>query len=203
MKTTTIRITRDEGKRDLAQSPTRRDGSETGYPVGFFFPKRRTYSPPPKCAAFWRRWYPFRWSGRALSEGDAGAFRSLRRTTDDAGKAPLVRAAVGTVMDSASRNCRGAAAHCAARHLLLQNLPLAGFANGQAVGSHLASFYGRRDGLLRLLRGLAGTNTKEKRNQRKEVTTYRNISFGSKGRQSWSGKVRLRSVCVFELLQDL
>ena len=48
------------------------------------FPEGRTYSPPPKCAAFRRRWYPSRWSGRALcearlrfapvSEGDAGCF---------------------------------------------------------------------------------------------------------------------------------
>ena len=36
-----------------------------------------------------------------------GGFRSLRRTTDDAGCAPLVRAAVGAVLDSASRNCPG------------------------------------------------------------------------------------------------
>ena len=38
-KTAAIRITRNEGKRDLARSLTRRDGSETGCSVGFFFPK--------------------------------------------------------------------------------------------------------------------------------------------------------------------
>ena len=36
------------------------------------FPEGRTYSPPPKCAAFWRWWYPSPKSGRALCEADAG-----------------------------------------------------------------------------------------------------------------------------------
>ena len=127
-KTPAIRVTMDEGKRKSAR-PHAGGWLGSGLPRRSLFPEGRTYSPPPKCCAFWRRWYPSLRSGRALCEADAGAFRSLRRTTDDAGKAPLVRAAVSAVMDSASRNCRDAAAHCTARHLLLQNLSPAGFVN--------------------------------------------------------------------------
>ena len=38
-KTPAIRVTMDEGKRRIAQNTMRRDGSETGFPVVFFFPK--------------------------------------------------------------------------------------------------------------------------------------------------------------------
>ena len=82
------------------------------------FPEGRTYSPPPKCTAFWRRWYPDRVDippNRAVRSprGMRGALRSLRGAPDDAGKAPLVRAAGSAVMDSASRNCPGC---CGALH---------------------------------------------------------------------------------------
>lgn len=116
----------------------------------FFIPKGHTYSPPPKCDAFWRRWYPSQWSGRALCEADAGRLRFLRKAPDDTCFVPLVRAAVGTVLDSASRDFRDAAAHYAARHLLLQNLPAAGFANLQAdvlhpvVAGHLTGHSAKR-----------------------------------------------------------
>ena len=92
-KTAAIRITRNEGKRKMARKPTRRDGSGGGCPVVLFFPKGALTHHLRNAQHFRRRWYPSRWSGRALCEADAGAFRSLRRTTDDMGKAPLVRAA--------------------------------------------------------------------------------------------------------------
>ena len=128
-ETASIRITRDEGKRDLARKPTRRDGSETGCPVVLFSPKGALTHHLRNARQFRRRWYPSLWSGRALCEADAGELRSLRGALDDAGDAPLVRTDVGAVMDSAYRLCRNAAAFPADRHLLLQNPPLAGFAN--------------------------------------------------------------------------
>ena len=155
----------NEGKRRMARDPTRRDGSETGCPVSFFFPKGALTHHLRNARHFGGGGIPP--NGRAVRS--ARRMRRLRTPPDDAGKAPLVRAVVGAVMDSASRNCRDAAAHCTARPLLLQNLPPAGFANGLAVGSPSACFYGRRDGLPRLLRSLAMTNTRRKRNRRKEV----------------------------------
>ena len=106
-KTATGRSTMYERKRRMARNPTRRDGSEAGFPVVLFFPKGALTHHLRTAQHFRRWWYPSRWSGRALSEGDTGAFRSLRRTTDDAGKAPLVRAAVGAIPDSASKNYPG------------------------------------------------------------------------------------------------
>lgn len=58
---------------------------ESGLSRRFLFPEGRTYSPPPKCAAFWRWWYPDRvvptQSGRALCEADfvlCGERRTMR-----------------------------------------------------------------------------------------------------------------------------
>ena len=106
----------------------------------FLFPEGRTYSPPPKCAAFWRWWYPDRvvptQSGRALCEADfvlCGERRTMR--------AELLSSVQLSVLSLTAHPgiVRDAAVHCAARHLLFakpvtgrfSEIAGRGFASGQ------------------------------------------------------------------------
>ena len=106
----------------------------------FLFPEGRTYSPPPKCAAFWRWWYPDQviptQSGRALCEADfvlCGERRTMR--------AELLSSAQLSVLSLTAHPgiVRDATVHCAARHLLFakpvtgrfSEIAGRGFASGQ------------------------------------------------------------------------
>ena len=139
-KPAVTRIATEDEKRKTVRNPTRRDGSKAGRPVGLFFPEGRTYSPPPKCAAFWRWWYPDRvvptQSGRALCEADfvlCGERRTMR--------AELLSSAQLSVLSLTAHPgiVRDAAVHCAARHLLFakpvtgrfSEIAGRGFASGQ------------------------------------------------------------------------
>ena len=181
----------------------------------FLFPEGRTYSPPPKCAAFWRWWYPDRvvptQSGRALCEADfvlCGERRTMRA-------ALLSSAQLSALSWTAHPGIvRDAAVHCAARHLLFAK-PVKGWfcksmglrTTSYHIAKHLKNGVCRsgrspdrpwREALIKtvMAAGVCG-------HYRKGGKVNGNLPPGGKGRQSRGGTVRLRSGSLSELFQDL
>ena len=141
-KPAVTRIATEDEKRKTVRNPTRRDGSKAGRPVGLFFPEGRTYSPPPKCAAFWRWWYPTGWyppnrAVRSPRGNGVCTFCGKHRTM----RAALLASVQLSVLSLTAHPgiVRDAAVHCAARHLLFakpvtgrfSKLAGRGFASGQ------------------------------------------------------------------------
>ena len=119
LKNTTDKSTTNDGNTQNDAKTNAAGWLESGLSRRFLFPEGRTYSPPLKCAAFWRWWYPDRvvptQSGRALCEADfvlCGERRTMRA-------ALLSSAQLSALSWTAHPGIvRDAAVHCAARHLL-------------------------------------------------------------------------------------
>ena len=157
-ETASIRITRDEGKRDLAREPTRRDGSETGCPVVLFFPKGALTHHLPAGQVV----VSLLVVGPCALRGGTG----LALSAESAGRCGRCssrprRAAFPSLRDQPAGWSWQYVFPLEMQPSWLPNLPPAGLTKELAVGVHSASFYGRRYGLPQLLWSLAMMNMKE------------------------------------------
>ena len=139
-KAATLWVTMDKGKRKMARTSTRRDGSEAGCSVVLFFPKGALTHHLQNATHFGGGGIPTK--GRAV--------RSPRGTRGDCAFCGKRRTMRALLLSSAQLSVLSWTAHRTARHLLLQNLPPADFANLRAdvlhpvVAGHLTGHSAKR-----------------------------------------------------------
>lgn len=141
-----------------------------------------------------RRWYPSRWSGRALCEADCALYGE-RQTM------PLsLRASVVIACTAGSSVFAWFGASLQTVVLCRDNLPPACENLPPAALSQLWTMHP-------LHRPFSFVPAKETKppfaGGRKEVKDYGDLSPGSEGREPWGGSIRLRGFCLSELFRHL